>query len=157
MYKELTSEQLSAAVNRTLSFRNQGIDPNVPNLRFCAALEDCDGSSLSIMLRFHTYPWMANPNNVTHGGMIASILDSSMGTLCAALYSTIPPTISMTINYARPVPLDADVLVHVWATYTGGTSAQLSAEMYLPGEPKDPLATSIGVYHVAHAAKRAQA
>ena len=153
MRKEITTEQLAANLDQILSVRCAGIDPSQPNLRFCPTVESCDGSSRSICLRYHTYSWMANPMNVTHGGMIAAILDASMGVLCIGLYGVMTPTITMTTNYCRPVPLDTDVLVRVRASYTGGTNAQMSAEMYLPDEPNDPLATTIGVYYTAQANK----
>lgn len=153
MRKEITTEQLSAALDHILAARCDGIDPAQLNLRFCPTVESCDGPSRSLTLRFRTYPWMANPMGVTHGGIVSAILDASMGTLCVALYGVMTPTITMTTNYCRPVPLDCEVLVNIRASYTGGTNAQLAAEMYLPGEPNDPLATTTGVYYTAHAKK----
>jgi hypothetical protein len=37
--------------------------------------------------------------------------------------------------------------------HLGSTSAQLSAEMFLPGEELAPLATATGLYYTAHAEK----
>lgn len=156
MSGEMTTRQLEAALNRFLADRCNGIDPAMPNLRFCPAVESCDGPARRAVFRIHTYAWMANPMNVTHGGMIASILDSSMGILCGTLYGMLTPTITMTTNYCRPVPLDADVIVAVHVTFAGGTSAQVAAEMYLPDEPGDPLATATGVYYTAHAQGRSR-
>lgn len=153
MRKEITTEEMTAAVLKLLNARCDGIDPAAPNLRFCPALECCDGPARSITYRFHTYDWMANPMGVTHGGMIAAILDASMGVLCTALYGPMTPTITMTINYCRPVPLNEDILVRACASYTGGTNCQLTVEMYLPGQPDQPLATACGVYYTAHASK----
>ncbi len=153
MPTEITTRQLTDAIEEILTVRCNGVDPAQPNLRFCPTLEGCDGPSRSITLRFRTYGWMANPMGVTHGGMIAAILDASMGTLCSSLYRTMTPTITMTTNYCRPVPLDADVLVQVRASYPGGTSCQLTAEMYPADRPGEPLATASGVYYTAHARK----
>lgn len=153
MHKELTTEQLSAALDRILAFRCDGVDPSQLNLRFCPTVESCDGPTHSVVFRFRTYSWMSNPMGVTHGGIVSAILDASMGTLCTAFYGAMTPTITMTTNYCRPVPLDTEVLVRVRVSYTGGTNAQMAAEMYLPGEPNDPLATTTGVYYTAHAKK----
>lgn len=153
MHQELTTEQLRELLEQFLAIRCEGTDPTQLNLRFCPALESCDGPSRSVLFRFHTYSWMSNPMGVTHGGIVTAILDASMGTLCTSFYQKRTPTITMTTNYCRPVPLDADVLVNVRATHTGGTSAQFSAEMYLPGEPGLPLATATGVYYTAHTKK----
>lgn len=153
MSKEMTTEQLDAVLRKFLAIRCDGIDPAQLNLRFCPTLESCDGPARSVTFRFHTYPWMANPMKITHGGIVTAILDASMGTLCTAVYGEMTPTITMTTNYCQPVPLDTDVLVRVHASHTGGTSAQLTAEMYLPEESCDPLATASGVYYTAHAKK----
>jgi len=153
MHKELTTQELTQKLERVISARSADIDPTSVNLRFCPSLDSCDGPSRSAVLRFRTYAWMSNPMGVTHGGIVAAILDASMGTLCVSLYGGMTPTITMTTNYARPVPLDSEVLVRVRPTYTGGTNAQLSAEMYLPDRPNDPLATCTGVYYTAASTK----
>lgn len=150
---ELTTEQMTATAKSFLAARCDDVDPSQPNLRFCPTLEGCDGPSRTITYRFRTYGWMSNPMGVTHGGMVSAILDASMGVLCSVLYGVMTPTVTMTTNYCRPVPLDAEVLVRAHASYTGGTSCQVTTEMYLPGEENDPLATATGVYYTAHAGK----
>lgn len=153
MNTELSTKQLSDALAHVLAFRCEGIDPTQLNLRFCPTMEACCGPECSATLRYRTYPWMANPMGVTHGGMISAILDASMGTLCAAVCDGLAPTTTMTTNYCRPVPLDTEVLVKVRLTYRGGTSAQLIAELSLPGQANHPLATATGVYYTAHIKK----
>lgn len=153
MHKELTTEQLSAALDRILAFRCDGVDPAQLNLRFCPTVESCDGPSRSMVLRFRTYEWMSNPMGFTHGGMITAMLDASMGTLCSSFCGELTPTISMTTNYCRMVPLGIEVLVLVRVFHLGSTSAQMAAEMYLPGEEHRPLATATGVFYTAHANK----
>ena len=150
MQTNITHEELARRINELLALRNDDIDPNLPNLRFCATLDSCDENG--VCLRYRTYSWMANPNRVVHGGMVAAILDTSMGTVCCALYEGgFTPTITMTINYARPVPLEADILVRVHHSYTGAGSAQLSAELL--DHSGTILATACGVYHTANADK----
>lgn len=151
MYREITTEQLKNAVRRMIDFRNRDFDPSVFNLAFPVEIEECSGPERMVVFRYHTYPWMSNLNQVVHGGIIAAILDVSMATLNTALYDMVTPTVSMTVNYARPVPLDVDILVKVCCASTGGSNAQLSAWMYLQGESYLPLATAVGVYHTARA------
>lgn len=153
MNQELTTEQLSAALERVLSFRSEGVDPTQLNLRFCPAVDACSGPECSAVFRFRTYPWMSNPMGVTHGGMVSAILDASMGILCTAVSNVMTPTITMTTNYCRPVPLDTEVLVKARLTYLGGSSTHLAAEMYLPGEETRLLATTTGVYYTAQMKK----
>ena len=153
MRKEMSTEELEQVLSTFLDARCIGVDPEEMNLRFCPTVETCNGPLHSATFRFHTYPWMSNPMNVTHGGIITAILDSSMGILCTAFYNGMTPTITMTTNYCRPVPLDTDVLVKVQLSHFGGTSAQLSAWMYLDDELFEPLATATGVYYTAHTKK----
>lgn len=150
MQKEMTTEQLDAVLRKFLAIRCEGVEPSELNLRFCPTLESCDGPARSVIFRFHTYPWMSNPMGITQGGIITAILDASMGTLCTSLCGKMTPTITMTTNYCRPVPLNTDVLVKVQACHVGGTSAQLTSEMYLPEEMHKPLATATGVFYTAH-------
>ena len=153
MYQELTTERMNEILTSFLRKRCDGVDPSKLNLRFCPTLESCDGPSRSAVLRFRTYSWMANPMGVTHGGIVTAILDASMGTLCTTFYNEMTPTITMTTNYCRPVPLETEVLVKIQVSHTGGTSAQLSAQMYLPDDLMAPLATATGVYYTAHIKK----
>ncbi len=154
MYREITTEQLEHTVNLMIRSRNEQFDPSAFNLAFPTEVAECNGPDRAVVFRYHTYPWMQNLNGVVHGGIAATILDVSMATLSISLYGVITPTVSMTINYTRPIPLDADILVKVHATYTGESSAQLTACMYLPGEERLPLATASGVYHAAGAGKK---
>lgn len=149
MYKEITTEQLSATVEDLLTNRLDGGDPSQPNLIFYPKLEGCSGPEHTVSFRFHTYRWMKNPNQVVHGGMIAALLDNAMGMTCICLYGDMTPTISLSINYCRPVPLDADIIIRIRAVTTGSTNCQLTAEIFLPDAPQLPLVTALGVYYTA--------
>jgi len=150
MRKDITPEILEKRINALLTLRGRDTDPEQLSLRFRATLESCGENTAC--LRYRTQAWMANPNRVLHGGITAAILDTAMGTLCSVLYEGgFTPTVTMTINYALPVPLESDILVRVRASYTGGTNAQLLAELYLPDAPDTVLASASGVYHTARA------
>ncbi|MDE6261525.1 MAG: hypothetical protein K2M42_11845, partial [Oscillospiraceae bacterium] len=71
------------------------------------------------------------------------------GVTCTAQCGGVPtPTITMTVNYARPVPLDADILVRTRTVRVGNTSGQMQAEVFLAGKPEEVLATAAGVYAI---------
>ena len=155
MYKEITNEQMADAAQAMLRKRfGPRVSPNELNLHFHPELVACDGPGHSLTFRFHTYPWMTNPGGVTHGGIIAALFDNAMGMTCTTLYQAMTPTITLTVNYARPVPLERDVLIRTHAVTTGGTSAQLTAELYFENEPDALLATASGVYYTAQAAEQ---
>lgn len=155
MYKEISTPQLQAAVENLIA-KIQAPEPGTPGLVFKPAIEECDGPGHRIALRYHTYPWMANYSGVVHGGMVATLLDNSMGIACRSIYGAcrhiVTPTVSLAVNYARPVPIMADIVVEVRAVTTGATSMQMTAEIYLPERPNAVLATSVGIYHTVAAA-----
>ena len=58
----------------------------------------------------------------------------------------ITPTISMTINYACPVPLDASIVVRTRTVRCGATAGHIEAEVYPAGQPETLLVTASGAY-----------
>ena len=113
------------------------------------ALVDEDGPAGSLLFSCHTDESMSNPLGIVHGGITASLVDTCMGVACTAQSGGSPtPTVTMTVNYARPVPLDADILVRTRTIRVGTTSGQMSAEVFLADSPETPLVTATGVYAV---------
>lgn len=152
--KDISTESLAGNLT-SLLVRARAKNPDKPNIRvFDVSLDSCDWSTYHVCLRFRTYSWMANSINDVHGGMIATIFDHSMGIVCRALYEVLPgkplPTISLAVNYARPVPVGKDILVQVQVVSTGKSVAHLTAEITLPEAPHVPLATAVGTFHTLH-------
>lgn len=122
-------------------------DASLPGLGMDGArLVSCDEQSRTIELSFPTLPWMTNPAGVVHGGVVSILMDNGMGVACHSLYRRHNPTITMTINYLRPVPLNSTIIVRARVTSFGRTVSYTSAELYLAGEPDRILATATGVY-----------
>lgn len=110
-------------------------------------LADEDTPAGSLLFTCHTNDSMSNPLGIVHGGVIASLMDTCMGVTCAAEGGKAPtPTITMTVNYARPVPLNADVQIRAHIIRCGATSGQMRAEIFLKESPDEILATATGVY-----------
>ena len=146
MHRELTTEQFQAAVEQALQNRLSGPKRNLPGMGLAPHFVRCDGPSLQLEVAYETKTWMSNPMGVLHGGMTAVLLDTSMGIVCCSLCGHGTPTISMTVNYTRPVPLDRTVHVRVRIVVFGRTSSQLTAALFLPKEPDRILAFATGVY-----------
>ena len=82
------------------------------NGRLKAELESCDDAAQELTLKFPLQDWQVNGLGTLHGGMINTMMDlvMSMAVYCFSR-QTIPPTISMTANYLRPVPMEG-ICVH---------------------------------------------
>ena len=146
MAQRIETEELRRRVQSFLKRRTEKTPQGMPDPSADLTLIDCDGPSGSLTLRYQTRPWMANIWGVVHGGVVANLVDTCMGITCAAQCGVITPTISMTVNYARPVPLDAEVIVHTRTVRCGATSGQLTAEVCLARRPDELLVTASGAY-----------
>ena len=146
MAKPLTTEELRRRAEAFLSYRAEGTPGAMPDPSADLALVDCDGPTGSLTLRYTTKPWMANIWGVVHGGVVATLVDTCMGITCGIQCDVITPTVSMTVNYARPVPLDTPIEVRTRTVRCGATSGQLSAEVYPAGKPQELLVTASGAY-----------
>ena len=147
MTHSIETQELRRRVLSILRRRVRANPQGVPDPSADLTLIDCDGPTGSLTLSYQTRPWMANIWGVVHGGVTANLVDTCMGITCAAQCGVITPTISMTVNYARPVPLDTEVTVRTRTIRCGATSGQMSAEVCLPGQPDRPLVTASGTYY----------
>lgn len=143
---ELTTEELRRRVLGFLRYRGTATPSGMPDPSALLTLLDCDGPTGSLLLGYDTKPWMANVWGVVHGGIVATLVDTCMGITCGIQCGFITPTVSMTVNYARPVLLNASIVVHTRTVRCGATSGQISAEIYPAGEPDKLLVTASGAY-----------
>ncbi|MDE6954947.1 MAG: PaaI family thioesterase [Oscillospiraceae bacterium] len=146
MAHQLTTQELRRRTLAFLQLRAREIPAGMPDPSADLTLLDCDGLSGSLTLGYATKPWMANVWGVVHGGVTAALVDSCMGITCGIQCGLITPTISMTINYARPVPLDASIVVRTRTVRCGATAGHIEAEVYPAGQPETLLVTASGAY-----------
>lgn len=109
----------------------------------------CDFEKKTILIAMETKPWMANPSQIVHGGITASILDFTMGIL--ARYCTtgcMTPTISMNVEYLRPMPLNSRILVEATMTMVGFSLCHVSSRCWAEDTPEKLIAAGTGTYHV---------
>lgn len=109
-----------------------------------------DWQSKSCTLAYHPKDWMSNPAGVIHGGILSSVVDLSMGFISIYVNKEIEmtPTVSLTTNYLRPVPMDRDFYVVSSIDHTGRRLNQLHCAVYTEGEPDKPCVTASGTYFV---------
>ena len=106
-----------------------------------------DEATMTMELAFDTLPWMAIPNGVVHGGIVASMIDNAMGMVSFIQKEFPNPTVSMNVNYIRPVPVNTTVVVRTRVLSYGKSSAHITAELFHPDRPDHILISATGVYY----------
>ena len=76
----------------------------------------------------------------------AVVFDPAMGHLARFYCDHMTPTVSLSISYLRPVPVDQPLFVRVHMDKPGSTVDYITAELYTAGAPEKILATASGVY-----------
>lgn len=118
------------------------------NGRLKAELESFNDQKQEITLRFPLESWQVNGLGTLHGGMIYTMMDLAMS-MAVYCYSrqAIPPTISMTVNYMRPVPMNDYVLIKTNVTNIGKRNATAYCEAIIPENGK-AASSAIGTYAI---------
>lgn len=144
------SEQALTAqewLTEELKFINETMAETL-NGRLKAELESCKEDELELTLRFPLQPWQVNGLGTLHGGMVSTMMDlaMSMAVYCYSRQS-IPPTVSMSVNYLRPVPMEEYVEIKAKVTSLGKRNATAYCEALVPRSGKTA-ATAIGTYAI---------
>jgi uncharacterized protein (TIGR00369 family) len=97
----------------------------------------CSEEKVSITLEYPVMAWESNSNNVMHGGIIATIMDTTLGILANYLSSgsgkAFAPTINMSINYLKPIPVGETLCVEAKVVSFGKSLITVYGESYISG------------------------
>ena len=149
MCELMPNRDLRQCARQSIALRLQSPAQAWPRFGRDPTLVDEDGPDGSLLFACHTDPSMSNPLGIVHGGITASLLDTCMGVTCSAQCGrAATPTVTMTVNYVRPVPRDAELRVRTRTVRIGRTTGQLSAEVFPAGRPDEVFATATGVYAI---------
>lgn len=143
----VTNELMVERLNRTIESMKKPREKQRISCLLIPALVECDAEKGLFSLAYHTEYWMANAMSVVHGGFTSFFLDNAMGVAAYCACGNSVPSLNLNINFARPVPLDSDIVVRTHIVVLGKTSAQLTAEIYLPENPDRILASGSGIYY----------
>lgn len=90
------------------------------------------------VLRAQTAPWMRNAHGTLHGGLCATIADQAMGTVAYGYRpgEGIAPSISLNVDYHRPLIPGEPVLIHVRMQSVTRTLLRATAELYRESAPE---------------------
>lgn len=102
-----------------------------------------------VKIKYPILDWERNGLGTLHGGMISTMMDFTMS-LGVQYFagSTIPPTVSLTINFIRPVPVDGGIVISCKVTSIGRKIGTAYCEAVIPGSGKTA-ATATGIFHLA--------
>ncbi|MGM9615468.1 MAG: PaaI family thioesterase [Oscillospiraceae bacterium] len=145
---DTTAVSTEAWLRTELAFINRDMAHTL-NGRLKAELVSCSDAEKELTLRFPLQDWQVNGLGTLHGGMMNTMMDlaMSMAVYCFSRRS-IPPTISMTANYLRPVPMDGGyVLIKTRLTSLGRRNATAYCEAIVPATGK-AACTAIGTYAI---------
>lgn len=109
----------------------------------------CSWEEREVWLKTNPKPWMANPDGLMHGGIIASYLDYAMGLLCHySIGERMAPTLNMDINYLRPVKIGKPIWIRARIIKSGRTITYTEGGIYPEGMKERILASATGSYFV---------
>ncbi len=145
----MNEEQLTTDewLKKELEFINNDMAHTL-NGKLKAQLISSDDAVQGIVLKFPLENWLLNGLGTLHGGMSSAMMDltMSMAVFCFSR-GHIPPTISMTTNYLRPVPMEGYILVRARVTSLGKRNATAYSEVIIPSTKKTGC-TAIGTYAI---------
>ena len=101
----------------------------------------------TMVYRFDTEPGMANPMGNLHGGMAASFIDTTMGSLSFYMAGEkFTPTITMKLDYVRTGVIGQPVYVGCRCTRCGRTMCYITCKAWQEDE-NYPFITADAVYY----------
>ena len=108
----------------------------------------CDAEAQTIRMGFPVEEWELNPAGTLHGGMFATAVDIAMGML-AHYYGEgqVCTTVSMTVNYLRPVQQGDMLVVEACVEKRGLTLMNMTAKGWCASDRKTTV-TGSGTYMV---------
>ncbi len=129
----LSQEDMELYLHRAMQpdsdLKHHGVIPRM-DPRFIA----CDFEQGTVELAFDVQEWELNPENIIHGGITSTALDTSMGILAHYYTHLVAPTVvtvTMNISYLKPITLEDTFHVKCQLDSLGRTLATVKAEVRL--------------------------
>ena len=108
----------------------------------------CDSEKMTMTVLFNLKPWMRNPVGILHGGITAAMMDNAMGML-AKNYTAdgrLAPTVNMSIDYIRQIPITEAVVIKAQIVSCGNTLIRARAEARISGKD-GVVASGVATYY----------
>lgn len=124
----LTREEIESAFTAFLKddLTRQG---QMVNGMMAPTFVDADPDAMSVTLAFTVHPWEINRAGGLHGGVMASMLDHTLGLTAACYLGHWAPTLSLNIDYIRPANLDDKLLAKATVLSLGRRIIRMRGEL----------------------------
>lgn len=143
----LSSEELEQRIRRWMKQIAES-HPKAFGCNLPCELISCDPQRREVLFCFHTIDEMENPWGVTHGGMLAMMMDWAMGVTSRVLLDyNHTPTVDMQLQYLKPVPLHSSLYIRARVNSRGKRLVFMSAQAWCESEDR-LLTTGTGVYYL---------
>jgi len=94
--------------------------------------ERCSYQDRTAVISFQAQQWELNPENIMHGGLTVTAMDTSFGILCHYYArQKMITTVTIATTFLKPVDLDDTMEIAVKVTSLGRTLVSMTAEVYL--------------------------
>lgn len=118
--------EMTEKVKSTIERSND--DKTMMNGMLDGKLIKCDPDDDTAIIAYETKHWENNRAGFLHGGVLASMLDLSMGDLSICYSDALwTPTVTLEVKYVRPTKIGDTVLVKVELLSSGKRINQLRA------------------------------
>lgn len=117
------------------------------NAMLAPKLVSCNFDAKKIQVSLYVQSWMVNPSKTLHGGIIATILDFTMGVLsriCSG--GNMTPTVSMTVDYVRSLHAGDTVMIEAECTKCGRHLSYITAKAWGADAPDKVISTATASY-----------
>ena len=138
---EIVERRVQALIDRT--------DPALIGGMFSLSLEHYDAGAGEFRFFARTAPWMANSAGALHGGMGAALADQAMSYIARAVKpeGAVTATLQLQTDYHRPLGLEEELLVRVYAVNIGHSVMHFRCEISALGAPDKLCLSAKGIFH----------
>ncbi|MCI9488005.1 MAG: PaaI family thioesterase [Lachnospiraceae bacterium] len=151
--EESSSEEREAVMRRGLELVVASVGEHGVRIHdmMKKTLVSCSEETAEVTLAYEVEEWELNPNGVMHGGLIGTAIDTACGMVTRYMSENLlASTVSLNVDYLRPVSGGDRLLVTAKLVRLGGHVANLRAEARRESDG-EPAALATAVFYLPDA------
>ena len=150
---EASPEERQEVMRRGLELVLEGVGDHSVRIHdmMKKTLISCSEEEAEVTLAYEVEDWELNPSGVMHGGLIGTAIDTACGMVTRYVSENLlASTVSLNVDYLRPVPGGDRLLVTAKLVRLGGHVANLQAQARRESDQK-PAAVATAVFYLPRA------